>query len=117
MRSFCTGEETCFPTFPHRNLFSLFLNFRICCQPNAAPGFGLLGSSLRQSGALEKLLASQIAKRLDASRAASAQPKISREEGRGLKEQRFLLKKACLSGLPFYLTILRMRISRFFQYS
>lgn len=76
-----TGEETCFPTFPHRNLFSLFLNFRICCQPNAAPGFGLFGSSIRQSGALEKLLASQIAKRLDASRAASAQPKTFREKG------------------------------------
>uniref|UniRef100_UPI003A835280 hypothetical protein n=1 Tax=Bilophila wadsworthia TaxID=35833 RepID=UPI003A835280 len=58
-----------------------FLNFRICCQPNAAPGFGLLGSSIRQSGALEKLLASQIAKRLDASRAASAQPKTFREKG------------------------------------
>ena len=57
------------------------LNFHICCQPNAAPGFGLLGSSLRQSGALEKMLASQIAKRLDASRAASAQPKHSERKG------------------------------------
>ena len=73
------GEETCFPTFPRRNLFSLFLNFRTCCQPDAAPGFGLLGSSLRQIRCTRKNAGIQSAKRLDASRAAFTQPKTFRE--------------------------------------
>lgn len=104
--------ETCFPTFPRRNLFSLFLNFRTCLWPadaarlQTAPFF-----SLRQISALRKMLASRECQSNLTSRAAFTQPKTFRV-GRGLEGTGALAQKARLLAKEHFLSHnSRMRIS------